>query len=125
MAMLPDAADPHLPHVLAARAKDEDTDLRQFVDLVNAICLEHLAVCVEMSIRRGVALPPGSDAVIDAAAWLAEIRQESQSVIARRVSEGLAVGLRRLEAERAEAAAAAGSKPKRRKPGRAAKSICG
>ena len=121
MAMLPDAADPHVPHVLAARAQDEDTDLAQFLDLVRAICLQHLAACAEASIRRGVALPPGSDEVKDASAWLTEIRPESEAIIARRISEGLAAGLARLEAE----AAAGGSDRKQRKRRKPAKSICG
>ena len=88
--------------LMEMRAKDPETDPRNIVQLVNAVIIAHLEGCCARSIRNGGALGARHPMVLDAAAWVSEIRGEDDvRAIARRIHEGLVAGLRRLEAEAA------------------------
>jgi hypothetical protein len=82
------------------RARDSETDPKNILQLVNAIIIAHLEGCSARSIRQGSALGPQHPMVLDAAAWVSEVRGDDDvRAIARRIHQGLAAGLRRLEAE--------------------------
>ncbi len=82
-----------MAELMAMRARDGETDLANVVALLRAVAIEHLKACCSRSIHLGHAISASHPLVLDAAAWLSELRGEDEREIARRITRGLENGV--------------------------------
>ena len=78
------------------RARDSESDLRNILQFVRATIIAHLESCCARSIRQGAALGPRHPMVLDAAAWVSELRNDDVRLIAKRIHEGLRAGMAKI-----------------------------